>query len=70
MKEIYCDICTIYLGSLETGSKIRKGTSHLCEDCMTKLTVQSCKTKTTYSQTEEMFSGFGDLFGDIFKGKK
>lgn len=69
MKEIHCEMCNKYLGYIESGSKIRKGTVHLCESCIYNLTVSQYK-KTTHTKTDEMFSDFGNLFGDLFKQRK
>gem|GEM_PF-3275713 len=38
-KEIFCIRCSKYLGKIEPGSLIRKGTVYLCRDCHTSIKI-------------------------------
>ena len=67
---IYCNKCSIELGNILKGSKLRKGIVFLCSNCFDKLKVledlnnfeRGKESGNTYSGSD----GMPDFFKDIF----
>ena len=67
MTEIYCRGCRKVTGYLEKGSKLAKGTEHICPVCVKKLNLKLAADKLKEA-TDKVNKPFGDLFGDMFGG--
>jgi len=59
--KIYCISCTIYLGSILEGSKLKKGIAFLCNNCNNIRKADNLKRAT--SKPAEMPEFFKDIFG-------
>lgn len=72
-KPIHCRGCRKITGYLSDGSKLAKGTEHICPKCVDKI-----NTKLAADNLRDAANGinggtgdiFSDIFGDLFKGKR
>jgi len=72
MKSIYCTGCKTKIGELASGSRLKKDIGYLCSDCHSSYT--SSKLGDSFRDIKrrnnsDIPDGFGDIFGDLFKGK-
>jgi len=65
--KVYCHNCQLFVAEIVTGSNIRKGAVMLCSGCIKLL---EDATKGNPTGKDNISNPFGDIFGDIFKGKK
>lgn len=65
-KKIGCDICYTPLGSIEAGSKLKKGMKTVCESCFDIVEMEIRKQVGKKKQgNSDVFDVFSDMFGKI-----
>lgn len=66
--------CGKFMGTVEAGSKLRKGWTVLCVECEEKFkkleAAAAFATKTGYTGKNPFGDIFGDIFSSGFKGPK
>lgn len=71
-RNIFCHHCNIKVGEIVNGSLLRKGTIHICVNCVKDTTKESDTpfVDDYMKQYGNDVFNFGDVFKDIFKDPK
>lgn len=65
MKTIYCTICSVKVGELASGSKIKNGIGYMCPKCLDVYNTKNAGD--AFRDIGGKKDDFGKIFGDLFK---
>jgi hypothetical protein len=60
-RDIYCRECSIYVGTIEKGSKLKKGLTFICDKCIVSIDILKIG-KNTKNDSEYLKDFFNKLF--------